>query len=86
MVSTQQKLAVDMSKCAPGLQSCSAPLARQDAHKLVANALVLPKHEAHFATTHANVPSWHISIGACSRETHPLTTSERDRPILLQHR
>ena len=43
----------------------SAPLASEDAHKLVADALVLPKHEAHLATAHADVSGWHICVGAC---------------------
>lgn len=48
-----------------GRRGSGAPLAGEDAHKLVADALVLPKHEADLAAAHADVTGRHISVSAC---------------------
>ena len=45
-----------------------APLPGEDAHKLVADALVLAEHEAHLARAHADVARRDIRELACGRK------------------
>ena len=51
--------------------SSDPPLAGEDADKLVADAFVLPKHEAHLAAAHADVTRRHIGVSTCRNRHNP---------------
>ena len=63
-----------------GRRESGAPLAGEDAHKLVADALVLPKHEANLAAAHADVTGRHIRVSACQNRQ-----LKESPPVRIRH-